>query len=251
MHRTLVARALVYSALLGLWAAVAWCRPGFLPAPRAVLEALMAGLRGGLFVEGAMATLCRLGFGFGVAVVAGVTLGLLLGRARLLDEIFEPLVLGMAAIPAPCWLPVAFLWFGAVERAVVSVVGMSTVFPIALGVRAGVRDTPPGFLRTARNLGASSVSLYTQVILPAATPAVLAALRRAWWLAWWSLIAAELFQSSLGLGGLLQAGGERGDVAQILAVMILVLALGLVVDRIVFGVVERRVRTQWGAQTPG
>jgi NitT/TauT family transport system permease protein len=95
------------------------------------------------------------------------------------------------------------------------------------------------------------MSLYTQVILPAATPAVLPALRRAWWLAWWSLIAAELFQSSLGLGGLLQAGGERGDVAQILAVMILVLALGLVVDRIVFGVAERRVRTQWGAQTPG
>jgi NitT/TauT family transport system permease protein len=175
----------------------------------------------------------------------------LLGRARLLDETLEPLVLGMAAIPAPCWIPVAFLWFGPVERAVVFVVVMGTAFPIGLGVRAGIRDTPPRFLHVARNLGTSGVRLYKQVILPAATPAVLAALKRGWWLAWWSLIAAELFQRSLGLGGLLRAAGDRSNLAQILAVVILVLALGLAVDLVVFGLVERHLRAQWGERTPG
>ena len=245
-QRTLVARTLVYGALLGLWAAVAWSRPGSIPGPLAVLDTLIAGLHHGRFVESAMATLCRLGLGFGLSAIVGVTLGLLLGRTRLLDETVDPLVVGMAAIPAPCWLPVAFLWLGPVEGAVVFVVVMSTVFPIALGVRAGVRNTPPGFLHVARNLGTSGMSLYTQVILPAAKPAVLATFKRGWWLAWGSLIVGELFQHSLGLGGLLQAGGDRGDVALILAVMILVLVLGLVVDLIVFGVAERRVRTQWG-----
>jgi len=251
MRQRIAARVLVYGALLGLWAAVARSGPGFLPDPLVVLDTLGAGVRDGLLVEGAMATLWRLGLGFGISVTVGVTLGLLLGRARLLDETLQPIALGMAAIPGPCWLPVAFLWLGPVERAVVLVVVMSTVFPIALGVRAGVRDSPPEFLRAARNLGASGVSLYTQVILPAAEPAVVAALKRGWWLAWWSLIAAELFQRSPGIGGLLQAGSDRSDVAQILAVMILVLALGLVVDLVVFGLAERRLRTQWGAQTPG
>jgi NitT/TauT family transport system permease protein len=216
-----------------------------------VLDTLIAGIRGGRFVEGAMATLCRLGLGFGISLIVGVILGLLLGRARVLDETLEPLVLGMAAVPAPCWLPVAFLCFGPVERAVVFVVVMSAVFPIALGVRAGIRDTPPRFLHVARNLGASGVRLYTQVVLPAAKPAMLAALKRGWWLAWWSLIAAELFQRSLGLGGLLQAAGDRSDLAQILAVMILVLALGLAVDLLVFGLAERRLHAQWSDRSPG
>jgi NitT/TauT family transport system permease protein len=215
------------------------------------MDTLIAGLRGGRFVEGAMATLCRLGLGFGISVIVGATLGLLLGRARLLDETLEPLVLGMAAIPAPCWIPVVFLWLGAVERAAVLVVVMSAAFTIALGVRAGIRDTPPRFLHVAHNLGASGVRLYTQVILPAAKPAMLAALKRGWWLAWWSLLAAELFQRSLGLGGLLQAGRDRSDVAQILAVVIVVLALGLAVDLLVFGLAERRLRTQWGERAPG
>lgn len=250
-QRTLVARVLVYGALLAIWAAVSWSRPGLVPGPFAVLDTLIAGLRGGRFVEGAMATFCRLGVGFGISLIVGVTLGLLLGRAPLLDETLEPLVLGMAAIPAPCWLPVAFLWFGPVERAAVFVVVMSASFPIALGVRGAIRDTPPRFLHVARNLGTSGVGLYTQVILPAAKPSVLAALKRGWWLAWWSLIAAELFQRSLGLGGLLQAGGDRSDAAQLLAVVILVLALGLTIDLLAFGLAERRLRTQWGERAPG
>lgn len=243
------ARAVFYVALLALWELVSrsglW--PEYLfPGPLEVLRALVAGLQGGLFVHGALVSLYRIVLGFGISLGLGVVLGVLLGRVRLIDDTVGSLVLGLQALPSVCWLPLALLWFGLNERAIVFVVVMGALFSITLGVEAGVKNTPPVYLRAARNLGATGLGVYTQVILPAAKPAVLAGIKQGWSFAWRSLMAAELLYYSLSLGNLLQAGRDLNDAARVMAVMLVIIAVGVTIDRIVFAPAERRVRERWG-----
>jgi NitT/TauT family transport system permease protein len=242
-------RGVFYLTLLALWEVVA--RIGFwpsylLPGPLEVLEVLIDGVRSGLLVRGAVVSLSRIAVGFGVSLVLGLILGVLLGRVRALDETLGSLVVGLQALPSVCWLPLALLWFGLNDRAIIFVVVMGALFSITLGVEAGVKNVPPTYLQAARNLGASGPALYTQVILPAARPAVIAGVKQGWSFAWRSLMAAELLYYSLSLGNLLQTGRDLNDAARVMAVMLVIVAIGVTIDRLVFTPAERRVRERWG-----
>ena len=139
-------RIAFYLLLLVAWQLVAnsgvW--PDYLfPGPLAVLSALVAGFQGGLFLQAIMVSLQRLVIGYGISLVFGMVFGLLIGRFRLVEETFGSLILGLQALPSVCWLPLAILWFGLSEQAIIFVVIMGALFSITLGVDAGVKNTPP------------------------------------------------------------------------------------------------------------
>ncbi|GAB4202525.1 MAG: ABC transporter permease [Roseiflexaceae bacterium] len=246
---TWVRRLAFYLVLLALWEGVA--RAGIwpdylLPGPLAVLSALVSGIEKGLFLTGAFVSLRRIVIGYAISLVLGLVLGLLIGRIRILDETVGSLVLGLQALPSVCWLPLAVLWMGLSERAIVFVVVMGALFSITLGVEAGVKNTPPLYLRAARTLGARGLALYTQVIMPAALPSIITGLKQGWSFAWRSLMAGELLFFTLSLGNLLQTGRDLNDAAQVMAVMVMIIAIGVTIDALVFGPLERRVRSRWG-----
>jgi NitT/TauT family transport system permease protein len=241
-----------YAALLALWEGVArsglW--PSYLlPGPGDTLDALASGFRSGQYLEGMLLSLRNVAIGYGLSVVIGVSLGLLIGRHRLLEETVGSLVMGLQALPSVCWLPLAILWIGLNERAVIFVVIMGAVFSITLGVDAGVKNTPPMYVKAARNLGARGFALYWQVILPGALPSILGGLKQGWSFAWRSLMAGELLFYSLSLGNLLQTGRDLNDVAMVVSVMLLIVFIGVSVDRLIFAPLERRVRARWGYDT--
>jgi NitT/TauT family transport system permease protein len=156
------------------------------------------------------------------------------------------LVLGLQALPSVCWLPLAILWLGLSEQAIIFVVVMGALFSITLGVDAGVKNTSPIYLKAARNLGSRGLGVYTQVILPSALPAILSGLKQGWSFAWRSLMAGELLYYTLSLGNLLQTGRDLNDAAQVMAVMLLIIILGVSIDSLIFAPIERRVRSRWG-----
>lgn len=242
-------RIVFYLLLLALWEGLArsgiW--PSYLfPSPFTVLEALVSGFRKGLFITATLVSLRRLAVGYGISLVLGLVLGLAIGRNKLLNETLGSLVLGLQALPSVCWLPLAILWFGLNERAVMFVVVMGALFSITLGVDAGVKNTPPLYLKAARNLGARGLALYTQVILPAALPAIMNGLKQGWSFAWRSLMAGELLYFTLSLGNLLQTGRDLNDAAQVMAVMVVIICVGVALDQLIFAPIERRVRERWG-----
>lgn len=244
-----LARTAFYAALLAGWSALVrfgpW--PDYLfPGPWAVGQAVVDGFASTLFWKGTFVSLERIVVGYAISMALGVVLGLLMGRIRAFDETVGTLVLGFQALPSVCWLPLAILWFGLTDRAIVFVVVMGALFSITLGVEAGVKNTSPLYLQAARNLGARGLSLYTEVILPAAQPAILAGLKQGWSFAWRSLMAGELLYHTLSLGNLLQAGRDLNDAARVMAVMLVIIAVGVTVDRAVFAPAERRVRNRWG-----
>jgi len=123
---------------------------------------------------------------------------------------------------------------------------MGALLAITTATEAGVKNTPPLYLRAARNLGARGWKLYALVIFPAALPEIITGMKLGWSFAWRSLMAAELLYVSLGLGHLLMMGRELNDMSQVVAVMLVIIAIGLVVDRLIFAPIETRVRARWG-----
>lgn len=188
----------------------------------------------------------RIVIGYSISILLGVTLGLLIGRFKLLDETVGSLMLGLQVLPSICWLPLAILWFGLNEQAIQFVVVMGAFLSIAIATDSGIRNIPPIYVRAAKTMGIREFALYRRVILPAALPSIITGMKLGWSFAWRSLMAGELLFVSVGLGNLLQVGRELHDIAQVVAVMIIIATIGLVFDRLIFAELEKRIRLKWG-----
>ncbi|HOF67258.1 MAG TPA: ABC transporter permease [Candidatus Fermentibacter daniensis] len=188
----------------------------------------------------------RLLLGYAVAMASGVVLGVLLGSFKWARDTIGQVVLGLQALPSICWLPPAILWFGLSEQAILFVVIMGAFLSISLATQDGIRNTPRIYLQAARNLGASGLSLYTRVVLPASLPSIVTGMKLGWTFAWRSLMAGELLYSVPGLGSMLALGRELNDMNQVVAVMLVIVAIGLMTDKLAFGAVEKAVRSRWG-----
>lgn len=242
-------RPVFFAALIIVWQLVSSLRiyPEYLfPGPLAVAATLVGGFADGTFLIGIVASMGRVLAGYLISLAIGLPLGLLVGRIQLLDETIGSILTGLQTLPSICWLPLALLWFGLNERAILFVVVMGAVLSIAIAADSGVKNTSPQYLKAARNMGAHGVGLYRDVIFPAALPSILTGMKLGWSFAWRSLMAGELLYVSWGLGQLLMMGRELNDMSQVIAVMLVIIALGLLVDRLLFVPMENRVRQRWG-----
>ena len=237
------------AGLVAVWEVLALIRvwpPYLFPSPLSVGTTLVDGFLGGTYLIGIGVSMLRVVAGYMISTAIGLPLGLVIGSVRVLDETVGSILTGLQTLPSICWLPLALLWFGLNEKAILFVVVMGAVLSISIAADGGVKNTPPKYLQAARNMGARGWRLYLFVIFPAAWPAILTGMKLGWSFAWRSLMAGELLYVSLGLGQLLTMGRELNDMSQVIAVMLVIISLGLAVDRLIFTPLEHRVRRQWG-----
>jgi NitT/TauT family transport system permease protein len=238
-----------YLLLVLLWAAASragiWESYEF-PSPGAVVRTLWAGLLDGSFLIGIAVSMKRILIGYSLSVIAGTALGILIGSVKLLEETLGSLIQGLQALPSICWLPLAVVWFGLNEGAILFVVIMGAILAVAIATDAGIKSVSPLYIRAARNMGVRGVALYWRVILPAAFPSIVTGMKLGWSFAWRALMAGELLFVGLGLGHLLVVGRDLNDMSQVVAVMLIIIAIGIVTDRLVFARLENHIRTRWG-----
>jgi NitT/TauT family transport system permease protein len=208
MKRTLVI-ILFFGVLVGWWQLATmtgrWS-PVLLPPPLAVVEYLWGALRDGTLLEATQVTLYRLLIGYFMGIAIGLPLGLLTSTSDYFEDTIGALALGLQTLPSVCWVPLALLWFGQTESAMLFVVVMGTVWSVVLATDAGARSIPPIYARAARTMGSEGFDKWTRVILPASLPYVVSGMKQGWAFAWRSLMAAEIFVTILtgfGLGHLL------------------------------------------------
>lgn len=247
--RKSAARVVFFAALMLIWqllaAAGLWSELLF-PAPAQVLDALLLGIDDGSMPRAILSSMKRLLVGYSISLIIGIPLGLLLGRIKLLDNTIGTLTLGLQALPSICWMPLAVLWFGLSEASMQFVVVMGAVMALILAVRDGVKNIPRLHIRASRVLGATGWKGYLYVILPASLPALLTGARLGWSFAWRALMAAELIYVSTGLGSTLMMGRELHDMALVVATMLVIITIGLLADRLVFGSLEKGIHRRWG-----
>ena len=154
---------------------------------------------------------------------------------------------GLQSFPSIAWVPFAILLIGLNDFGIFFVVIMSSIFSVMTSTYSGIGNIPTIYLRAAENMGANGLSLFRFVMIPAATPSLIVGIRQAWSFAWHALIGAEiLIAASVGLGHILLVGREFQLMDQIIASMIIIFAIGFVVDRVVFNKLEDKVRSRWG-----
>ena len=251
MKRTL--RACFFFAVLvliweGLCRARVWS-PVLVPSPSSVGLYLWSALADGTLLGAAVVTLRRLVFGYLFGIALGLPLGLLTARFKLLNDTLGLVSLGLQTLPSVCWVPLALLWFGQTEGAMFFVVVMGTLWSMIIATESGVRNVPPIYARAARTMGSKGLHTWLKVMLPASLPFVVSGMKQGWAFAWRSLMAAEIYVtilSGFGLGHLLHYGRELHAMEQVIAIMLVIIAIGLLADKILFSPWERFLHRRWG-----
>jgi NitT/TauT family transport system permease protein len=242
-------QVIFYSVLFGLWFLLAKLKiwpPYVFPTPWGVADSLIAGFKDHSFWIAIAVSMKRMLLGYGVSVVLGMVLGLGVASNKFLEETLGGLLVSLQSLPSICWLPLAVLWFGLTEKAILFVVVMGSLLSVTIAMEDGRRQMPKIYGMAGRNLGAKGFALFWYVLLPASLPFIVSGLKQGWAFAWRSLISGEMIFVSLGLGQLLMMGRDLNDMSQVIAVMILIIAIGYVVDGLVFKTVERRLQNKWG-----
>lgn len=216
------------------------------PSPVTVFFTLVELINDNTLLIAILASARRIVIGYFISMVIGITLGLSLVRFKYLDEQVSSLILGLQTLPSICWLPFAVLWYGLNESAIIFVIAVGSAFAVAIAIESGMKNVNPLFIRAARTLGASGLKIYWHVIIPASLPSVISGLKQGWSFAWRALMAGEMLLATKGLGQVLMIGRDLSDISQVVAIMIVIVILGVAVDKFVFGRIEASIRHKWG-----
>jgi len=254
MKRFLSATAF-FGGLIILWQLLYDARiwsPVLVPSPGSVATYLKDASADGTLLQSTVITIKRLLIGYLIGIIGGLPLGLLTARWGLLSDTVGTLSLGLQTLQSTCWIPLALLWFGQTEAAMLFVVVMGTLWSVGIATDTGVRNVPPIYRRAAMTMGSKNLHLWLKVILPASLPFVVSGMKQGWAFAWRSLMAAEIYVTILtgfGLGQLLHFGREQQAMEQVIGVMIIIVVIGLLADKIFFSPIEKFLYRRWGTST--
>jgi NitT/TauT family transport system permease protein len=219
-----------------------------LPGPGVTMSNLWAQAQGAQLWRAIGITLEQALIGFALALLIGSVIGALVSRVRPLRVAFGSLLTGLQTMPSIAWFPFAIILFGLTTTGIIFVVVLGAAPSIANGLIAGVDYTPPLLLKAGTMMGLRRVSLYRFLILPASLPTFVAGLKQGWAFAWRSLMAGELLVQIPNLpsiGGLLNDYQSLSDMTSVVAIMIVILIIGLLVDS-AFGAADKAIRKRWG-----
>ena len=218
-----------------------------LPSPAMVAQSFAVLFANATLITSIGMTMWRLVISFSISIFLGVGVGLLMVRFRSFGKTMSSFAVGLQSFPSIAWVPFAILLIGLNDFGIFFVAIMSSIFSVMTSTYSGIGNIPTIYLRAAENMGANGLSLFRFVMIPAATPSLIVGIRQAWSFAWHALIGAEiLIAASVGLGHILLVGREFQLMDQIIASMIIIFAIGFVVDRVVFNKLEDKVRSRWG-----
>jgi sulfonate transport system permease protein len=247
--------AIVVAALVVLWQAGvqgSHISPLLVSSPVQVGRAGWAAVANGQIPSATASTLRELLAGIAVGALAGFAFASLAVFSQAGHDVLSVLIAVMNPLPAIAILPLAMIWFGITPKAIVFVVALATVWPVAINTDAGFRTISPTTRMVARNLGLGGVPLVTGVLLPAALPYILAGLQTAWAFGWRTVVAAELVfgvaGSAGGLGWYINNARYYLFVPEIFVGLVVISVLGIAVDSL-FRVVEARTVVRWGLKT--
>jgi NitT/TauT family transport system permease protein len=230
---TLAIAAAIYEAL----ARSGHFAPALLPTIPTVAKTLFAMFADGSIIEHAAFTMYRVMFGFSLAVVVGIPLGILMARFGAIENFCLPLVSALMPIPS----------FGIGNLTTILIVFYAATFPMVFNTWSGVRSVNPLWLRAAGAMGADENSLFWKVIIPGASPFIITGMRQSFLRAWIAVVGAEMIAASdWGLGWVIFDAKEFLNADIMLASLAVIGAIGYAFERLVFGSIERATVQRWG-----
>jgi ABC-type nitrate/sulfonate/bicarbonate transport system permease component len=211
-----------------------------LPPPSAVLGKFLDPAWSGALMRALSQSLLQLALGFGLTLLIAVPLGMVIGRYRVLREMFEPVINAIYAIPPVAFVPFLVIWFGLFFEARVALVFLMSFFDVLVVIIAGARDVRRPLIDVGRSFGASRLQQLRLIVLPSLLPFFIAALRVGSARAINGMITAELFFAAVNLGAMMKRSTQQFDTAAVLSIVLVICLLGLIAQSLV-ALIERRL----------
>ena len=223
---------LLILVLLGIWQVLVMRHPGgLLPGPWGVGLGIGDLLKHGLLIKYVVASLFRVTWGYGLAVLLAIPLGMVIGWYSRAEMAFNPLIQILRPISPLAWIPIAILWFGVGDLSAIFLIFLGSFFPLLLASMDAVRGIPSIYIDAGRNFGLRPAELFYRVLYPATLPQIIVGLRITLGVAWLVVVAAEMIAVNSGLGFLIvdaRNAGNRYDL--VVAGMVLIGIIGLLLD---------------------
>ena len=246
---------LVLAALIGIWEAyweISDVNPLLFAGPRDVADAFWTGWTDGRLARTTWTTLRILAVGIGIGALIALTLTAFAALSQIGDDLLRMLVAILNPLPGVAMLPLAQLWFGLTEKALLFVIANAAAWPIAINLSTGFKTVNPTIVAVGRNIGLSSRRLITDVLIPAALPYAISGLKTAWAFGWRTIIAAELVfgvaGADGGLGTYINNAKLFLQIPQVFAGLVTIAILGVAFETL-FGLLERLTIVRWGMKT--
>jgi ABC-type nitrate/sulfonate/bicarbonate transport system permease component len=241
-HENGLLGTLAVAVFLTIWEAAVrfgWISPLFTSSPsRIVTTAVQMFADGGIFYD-----LQVSGFefvaGYGLAVLVGVPLGILMGWYRRLNAVLDPFVSALYATPRIALLPLLMIWFGIGFASKIAIVFLGAVFPILVNTITGVRTIDADFVKVARSFGCSDRQLFLTVALPSSVPLLLSGLRLGLGHALIGIVVGEMYGAAHGIGFLISTSGARFQTDKVMVGIIIIAFAGIAMTELLRAI-ERR-----------
>ncbi|MGP3933913.1 ABC transporter permease [Nonomuraea sp. KM88] len=245
-------RTIVFVALVGAWqlyTSLSGVSPFVFSGPWDVATAFADGWAGGEITGSTLTTMRLLGAGVGIGVVLTVVLTVLAVTTTIGNDVLTLVSSMVNPLPSVAILPLAMLWFGLTDTALIFVTANAVLWPMTVNVSMGLRTTPATLVMVGRNLGLSGWRLARDVMMPAALPHAIAGLKTGWAFGWRTIIAAELVFGAAGadggLGFFINNSRYYARIPDVFAGLVTIALIGIALD-LVFNLVERYTVTRWG-----
>jgi NitT/TauT family transport system permease protein len=248
-------RLILLVAVVGLWqlyVSVAHVSPLVFASPADVASALWTGWTSGTLASATLLTLKILAIGMGIGMAVAAVLTTLATWTRIGEDVLVLFTSMLNPLPSIAILPLAILWFGLSETALIVVIANAVTWPIAINVSMGFRTVNPTILSVGRNIGLRGWRLVRDVLLPAALPHTIAGLKTGWAFGWRTIIAAELVFGVAGggggLGNFINKARYFLQIPDVFAGLVTIALIGIALEW-VFTLIERRTVVRWGMKS--
>ena len=237
-------------AFLLLWevaVAQGWIKPLFVSSPSRIFKALVAMIADGSIWHDLGVSGMEFVLGYGLAVIVGIPLGILMGWYKRLNAVLDPFVSALYATPRIALVPLIIIWFGIDLPAKVAIIFLSTVFPILVSTITGVRTIDRDFIKVARSFGASDTQLFMTVALPSSVPMLLTGLRLGLGHALIGIVVGEMLGASAGIGYMMSVAGATFQTDRVMVGLLIIAGSGMLLTELL-RIIERRYES-WRVDT--
>ena len=217
-----------------------------LPGPGQVATRLQSVLSDGSLASNLLASLQRLGAGFVIGAALALVLGIAIAMNRHVAETLKPVLTFLQSIAGIAWVPLAIIWFGIGNGAVIFIIANTIFFSLLLNAVVGVQQIPTVLHRAVKSHGAQGVQVLLSLILPGALVQITLGMRTALAYGWRALVAGEMISGTSGLGYMTMEGVQLFQTDTVILGMILIGVIWLLMDRFIFRVLEFKTVVRWG-----
>ena len=233
---------------IGVWAIIAQTSDGRLPGPIKTWLSAVDLFAHPFYQKGPndqgigwniIASLQRVGIGFGLAALIGIPIGFLIGRVAFLNAMFSPIISLLRPVSPLAWLPIGLLVFKAANPAAIWVIFISAIWPMIINTAVGVSRVPQDFMNVAKVLNLSEWKILTKILLPATLPYILTGIRLSIGVAWLVIVAAEMLTGGVGIGFWVWDEWNNLNVEHIIIAIFVVGIVGLLLEQALIMIAKR------------